>query len=235
MVAKKGLPSLARRSPAPSHILGNRRLPDLDSMPSLSSSPWILGAPQSGLAMLTSRINCLTSIGTFGRPPRGRDFHRQYKRKPARCQRMTVSGLTIAKALSTPGAKPYSPTSTNRSILPSIGRFGNLRCKISSWWRGARISISSEARDRNNPISPYQMFAELDHRSEASPDSLLFTSRIRFATGTGACPSRFRLFPQTDYLAFRQIELCGKSASVQIELSFEFSRRQQAADGVNVR
>jgi hypothetical protein len=36
----------------------------------------------------------------FGRPPGDFDFHRQYKRKPARCQRITVSGLTIAKALS---------------------------------------------------------------------------------------------------------------------------------------
>ena len=95
-------------------------------MPSLRSSPWILGAPQSGLAMLMSRINCLTSGATFGRPPRGRDFHRQYKRKPARCQRITVSGLTIAKALSTSGAKPYSPTNTVRSILPRIGRLGEL-------------------------------------------------------------------------------------------------------------
>ena len=47
-------------------------------------------------------------------------------------------------------------------------------------------------------------------------------------------PYKIRLVPQTDHLAFRQIELCDKSASVQIELSFEFSGRQQAADGVNV-
>jgi hypothetical protein len=126
-------------------------------MPSLSSSPWIRGAPQSGFAMLMSRINSLTSTGTFGRPPCGRDLHRQYKRKPARCQRITVSGLTIARALSTSGAKPYSPTNTKRSIVPRIGRFGELRRRILSWWRSARISISSEARDRNNPISPHQI------------------------------------------------------------------------------
>ena len=46
---------------------------------------------------------------------------------------------------------------------------------------------------------------------------------------------KIRLFPQTDYVAFRQIELCGKSASIQIELGFEFSGRQQAADGVDIR
>ena len=47
--------------------------------------------------------------GTFGRPPGDFDLHRQYQRNPARCQRITVSGLTIAKALSAFGAKPYSP------------------------------------------------------------------------------------------------------------------------------
>jgi hypothetical protein len=39
------------------------------------------------------------SSATFGLPPRDREFHRQNKRKPARCQRMTVSGLTITKVL----------------------------------------------------------------------------------------------------------------------------------------
>jgi hypothetical protein len=33
-----------------------------------------------------------------GRPPRRLDFQRQYALKPARCQRMIVSGLTIANA-----------------------------------------------------------------------------------------------------------------------------------------
>ena len=72
-------------------------------MPSLSTSPWILGAPQSGLARLISRINFLVSADSFGRPPSDFDFHRQYRRKPLRCQRTTVSGLTIAKALKTFG------------------------------------------------------------------------------------------------------------------------------------
>ena len=154
MVAKERLPSLARRSPPPSHVLGNRRLPDIDAkLEEFAVDP---GAPQSGLAMLMSRINCLTSKGTFGRPPRGWDFHR-HKRKPARCQRMTVSGLTIASALSTPGAKPYSPENTIRSMLPKVGRFGDLRRRILSWWRSARISMCSEARDRNNPINPHQI------------------------------------------------------------------------------
>jgi hypothetical protein len=104
-----------------------------------------------------SRINCWTSDGTFGLPPRDLDFHRQYKRKPARCQRITVSGLTIATALSTSGAKPYTPANISRSVLLKIGRFGDFRRRILSWWRSARFSASSEARDRKNPINPYQI------------------------------------------------------------------------------
>jgi len=75
-------------------------------MPSLSSSPWIRGAPQNGLARLMSRINWRISRGTFGLPPRARDFHRQNNRNPARCQRMTVSGLTITKVFRMPGTRP---------------------------------------------------------------------------------------------------------------------------------
>ena len=44
------------------------------SMPSLSNSPWIRGAPHSGLAMLVSRISRRILAGTAGRPERGRDF-----------------------------------------------------------------------------------------------------------------------------------------------------------------
>src|SRR3974390_2319472 len=101
-------------------------------MPSLSSSPWILGAPQSGLARLMSRISALMSTGSFGRPPGDFDLHRQYQRNPARCQRITVSGLTIAKALSALGAKPYSPANISRSMLPKVGRLGDFRRRILS-------------------------------------------------------------------------------------------------------
>ena len=157
MVAKKRLPSLARRSSPPNRVLGNRRLPDLDAkLEEFAADPW--SAPERvGDADVSDRIDCLTPAGAFGRPPPGCDFHRRYKRKPARCQRITVSGLSTARALSTSGAKPYSPTNSRRSIVPMIGRFGELRRRILSWWRSTSISISSEARDRNNPISPYQI------------------------------------------------------------------------------
>src|ERR1700682_2235821 len=72
------------------------------STPSLRSSPWILGAPHRGLAMLISRISLRISNGTVGLPPRAFDFQRQYNRKPARCHLNTVaqySGRTVTLTL----------------------------------------------------------------------------------------------------------------------------------------
>src|SRR6478672_8213034 len=71
----------------------------LISMPSLSSSPWIRGAPHRTLSRLMRLIRFLMSDGTEGRPgPRGRDFQDQNARKPSRCHRTTVSSLTITTA-----------------------------------------------------------------------------------------------------------------------------------------
>src|SRR5216684_2504932 len=47
------------------------------SNPSLSSSPWMRGAPQSGFSTLIRRINTRISVSICGRPPCGRDFQRQ--------------------------------------------------------------------------------------------------------------------------------------------------------------
>jgi len=47
------------------------------SNPSLSSSPWMRGAPQRGLSMLIRRINARSLAWICGRPPEDRDFRRQ--------------------------------------------------------------------------------------------------------------------------------------------------------------
>jgi hypothetical protein len=86
----------------------------------MSTLPFpIRGAPHRELAMLISRINLRISGATAGRPPRRRDFHRQYDLNPARCHLITVSGFTIAKAPTTFGAKRYKPA--------NIRRFGDCR------------------------------------------------------------------------------------------------------------
>jgi hypothetical protein len=69
------------------------------SMPSMSSSPWMRGAPQSGLSRLIWRIRFRASWETDGRPgwPR-RTFQLHNTRNPLRCQWITVSGFTITRA-----------------------------------------------------------------------------------------------------------------------------------------
>jgi len=56
------------------------------STPSLSSSPWIRGAPHSQLARLISRIRSRISLGIAGRPPLERAFQRQKALNPRRRQ-----------------------------------------------------------------------------------------------------------------------------------------------------
>ena len=122
-------------------------------MPSLRSSPWILGAPHNGLAPLIWRISWRISTVTAGRPQRCFDFHRQYDLNPARRQRITVSGRTIASAPYILGNSRQMPPNinlsieTNRSLL-GLARRSTLICCLST-----RISASSATRDRNRSLA----------------------------------------------------------------------------------
>jgi hypothetical protein len=89
-------------------------LSDIDAeLEKLAMNPWC--APQwVGETHLANELTDFQRV--FGRPFRGLDFQRQYARKPARCQRITVFGLTIFKASSTPGASRYNPANTRRSM-----------------------------------------------------------------------------------------------------------------------
>src|SRR3982074_372323 len=89
MVTKERPPSLRGRNPLRTIYLATLVWPT--SMPSLRSSPWIIGAPHNGLTTLIWRISWRISTVTAGRPQRCVDFHRQYDLNPARCQRITVS------------------------------------------------------------------------------------------------------------------------------------------------
>src|SRR5215472_1659194 len=70
------------------------------SNPSISSSPWMRGAPQVGFSATMRKTNSSRSFGVGLRPtgPRTREITLQYMRKPARCQRTTVSGVTMMTA-----------------------------------------------------------------------------------------------------------------------------------------
>jgi len=75
VVTQEGSPSLAGRPRRLTMYLAT--LDCAISNPSLSSSPWMRGAPQSGFSMLIRRINKRSSVSICGRPPCGRDFQRQ--------------------------------------------------------------------------------------------------------------------------------------------------------------
>ncbi len=69
------------------------------STPSFRSSPWIRGAPQSGLAAAMVVIRLRISALNRGRPgPFGCDNLYQYRLNRLRCHEITVSGRTIIKA-----------------------------------------------------------------------------------------------------------------------------------------
>jgi hypothetical protein len=124
------------------------------SMPSLSNSPWMRGAPRAGwLARLMSRISRRISSRTLGLPSHRLDFQRQNDRNPARCQRTTVSGRTMASVSTMRGMRRYSPTNTNLSKVRKSNLFGELRCSTLIYCRRTRISASSRALERNKPLS----------------------------------------------------------------------------------
>jgi hypothetical protein len=130
------------------------------SMPSLRSSPWILGAPHNGLAILISRISRRISNGTVGRPQRRRDFQRQYDLKPARCQRITVSGRTIASASYILGNSRQAPPNISLSIemnggLLELARRSTLICCLST-----KISASSATTKQIDDHAKHQ-FAQI--------------------------------------------------------------------------
>src|SRR5215469_3339732 len=93
-------------------------------MPSLRSSPWMQGAPQPGFSWHILRIRSRTSWEMKGLPgcPR-RTFQVQNSRKPARCQAMTVSGLTMAKAERQSRQNRDRQIQNRRSPEVNFGRF----------------------------------------------------------------------------------------------------------------
>jgi hypothetical protein len=94
------------------------------SIPSLSSSPWMRGAPQPGFSRHIWRIRARISRETTGRPgwPR-RTFQVQNRRNPTRYQATTVSGLTMAKAERQSLQMRDNQTNNRRSDGVNFGRF----------------------------------------------------------------------------------------------------------------
>src|SRR6516225_7831667 len=107
------------------------------------------GAPQVGFSRHILRIRSRTSREMTGRPgwPR-RTFQVQKRRKPARCQATTVSGLTMASAERQSRQRRERQIHKRRSPEVNFRRFAADLCSTPIWWRRARFSSATAARER---------------------------------------------------------------------------------------
>ena len=83
----------------------------------------------------------------FGRPARGRDRQRQKRRKPARCQPITVSGFTRTRTSVQRGQHWRRAVQKSRSKDFNFGR-GRFRFRTASCGRRARTSRAVSPRLR---------------------------------------------------------------------------------------
>ena len=108
------------------------------------------GAPHNGFSRHIRRMRSRTSRETGGRPQRcERDFQVQKRRKPLRCQPITVAGLTIARAPRQSGQKLQIRAQNQRSGGYSRGR-GVFRFSTASCWRIAKLSKYEAANVRSS-------------------------------------------------------------------------------------
>src|SRR2546426_6790148 len=168
------------------------------SIPSLSNSPWMRGAPQSGFASAMVRTRFTSSEPTGGRPVRPRrDFQVQKARKPCRCQRITVSGRTSWSASRHPAHWFASHTQRRRSRRLNCGCFDRRRSRASRC-RSARFSsvrsvrVLSAARRAPNTASTRDIAL---HGSHAARPSSSLGIKFWQTTGIGrsiseACEAR---------------------------------------------
>src|SRR5215831_7167048 len=98
------------------------------------SSSKLFRTRQSGFSRLIRRIRSRTSRETPGRPgfPQ-RTFHVQKRRKPLRCQPITVSGLTMASAERQSPQTRERTAQKQRSTEVKRGRFFAPRCRTQIW------------------------------------------------------------------------------------------------------
>src|ERR1700694_2793511 len=137
--------------------------------PSLRSSPWMRGAPQSKFSILICRITVRSSKSICGRPPRERVFHRQWRRKPARCHRTSVFRLDNRhhfqdrrKPSIQPDEEPAvvicepSPAlqlTTQDDQLMSENRILRLKPAVRLEWRGQHGKNKPDQRDHRTNLS----------------------------------------------------------------------------------
>src|SRR6516165_2480933 len=121
-------------------------------------------SPQVGFSAAISRMSLRRSLGNRGLPT-GRDFQRQKRRNPLRCQRRKVSGLTFTKASRHENMRP------RMTILSRVESWARCGLTLRSWnkascLRRKRFSAARARRDRETN-------RRRRTRSHATKDSVL--------------------------------------------------------------
>jgi hypothetical protein len=130
----------------------------------------------TGFSMLIRRISARSFASICGRPPSGRDLQRQKQRKPARCQRTSVSGRVIVRTCRIDGNQRYSWIRKQRAWFVNRTRPCSLRFKTSF---KPQLRLEWRGQDRQNETE------QPDH-SASLCDSITSSTRIRFSVHTGA-------------------------------------------------
>jgi hypothetical protein len=128
MAAKKGQPALGAVGISRRSLHPTRDGFSETSKPSMRSSPCIRGAPQVGFSATIRKISSRTSLVVRFLPTcqRTLEINLQYVRKPLRCQRTTVSGVTMSRDCFQDDQTRRAITQKSLSKSPRLGR-GRLR------------------------------------------------------------------------------------------------------------
>ena len=154
MIAKKGQPAPGRSESLGARFIQRETLRSDTSKPSMSSSPWMRGAPQVGFSATMRKITSRTSFDRLCLPTcfLAFEIQLQYSRKPARCQPTTVSGLTSTRDCFQAPQKRRANTQNLLSTAPIRSR-GCLRFSTASCCRRARFSKSRLRCDCKQRVS----------------------------------------------------------------------------------
>jgi hypothetical protein len=166
-------------------------------MSSFSNSPRMRSAPQSRLSTAIALIRAMVSAGSLGSCAVVRDFRFQNSWNPWRCQRSTVSGLTMSSASFHHCNRLASRTTRTRSERVKRGRLTE-RLRTRSCWRSRAFSMTSwgllRARSRRLPRVSEALGGSVQDRrrswSACTPAATI--SRARFNSFTNMAYSSLR-------------------------------------------
>lgn len=152
MILQESPPTLRRRLSAPDHVFGDRCLGYLDAK--FQHFPVNPRCAPKRIGQAHSPDKPLT-LGSSTGLPLLLHFQAQWRRKPSRCHRITVSGLTIWSASRHLGHNLGTSTQKDRSDADNRGR-APFSFKTASCWRNTRFSNARSRRDRNNETKVFR-------------------------------------------------------------------------------